>query len=84
MQKLIVIDLINKDFMIPNKATYVVAVPKEVCVEGAVRLVEIAAEVVLLKGNPVELVVDVPTPKLNPDAVVAARGNPVVAVVVLL
>lgn len=80
MQKLIVI---NKDFMI-TEATYVVVVPKEVCVEGAVRLVEIAAEVVLLKGNPVELVVGVPTPKLNPAAVVVARGNPVVAVVVAL
>lgn len=70
--------------MITNRDTYVVVVPKEVCVEGAVRLVEIAAEVVLLKGNPVELVVDVPAPKLNPAAVVVARENPVVAVVVLL
>lgn len=37
----------------------------------------------MLKGNPVEAVVDVPTPKLNPAAVVAARANPVVAGVVV-
>jgi len=34
----------------------------------------------LLRGNPVEVVVDVP--KLNPAAVVAARENPVFEVVV--
>lgn len=53
--------------------------------EGAARLVETTAEVVLLKGNPVEVVVDVPTPKLNPGAaVVAARANPVVEVAVVV
>lgn len=52
--------------------------------EGAARLVATTAEVVLLRGNPVEVVVDVPTPKLNPAVVVAARENPpVVAVVVV-
>jgi hypothetical protein len=34
----------------------------------------------LLKGNPVEAVVDVP--KLNPPDVVVAKGNPVLVVVV--
>lgn len=42
---------------------------------------ETVADVVLLKGNPVEVVVDVP--KLNPPVVVTARENPVVGVVVV-
>lgn len=75
---------ISKNLMIINGITYVVVVPKEVCVEGIVRLVEIVVEVVLFKGNPVVLVVAVPPPKLNPDAVVVARGNPALAVVVVL
>lgn len=49
--------------------------------EGAARLVDTAAEVVLLNGNPAEVVVDVP--KLNPPVVVAARENPVVGATVV-
>lgn len=63
--------------------TYVVVVPNEVRVEGAARLVATTAEVVLLKGNPVEVVVDVPIPKLNPAVVVARANPPVVEVVVV-
>lgn len=40
-------------------------------------------EVVLLKGNAVEVVAVVPTPKLNPPTVVVARENPVEAAVVV-
>lgn len=49
--------------------------------EGTAKLVDTAAEVVLLKGNPAEVVVDVP--KLNPPVVVAVRENPVVGAMVV-
>lgn len=45
------------------------------------KLVDTAAEVVLLNGKPAEVVVDVP--KLNPPVVVAVRANPVVGTMVV-